>query len=309
MSSRRLGDASVELGAQFFSVRHDTFRREVQDWRQAGVIGAWPDSMWTLGDGLGDGKWQRHHDNLPRLTGSPRMSAVARHLAEGLTLNCETRIEHLEHDGQAWWLIDQRQTRHGPFARVVISAPSPQAHALVAPHDSQLAGECEAVVQRPCWAAWACFDAPLPTLPGVDDDWQAVRLGPSISGNPLRFVARNGLKPGRAGQGETLSLLAHLDWSEAHLERPAEEVAAELLAAFADALPGQVALPDPTSLGAHRWRYAQPDVFARGEAINRDHRLSASGLALCGDGFRGPRIEDAWLSGHHLGDVLATAAS
>ncbi len=62
-------------------------------------------------------------------------------------------------------------------------------------------------------------------------------------------------------------------------------------------------------MGAHRWRYAQPDVFASGEAVNLDYRLSGNGLALCGDGWRGPRIEDAWLSGHHLGELLAAEAS
>jgi hypothetical protein len=63
------------------------------------------------------------------------------------------------------------------------------------------------------------------------------------------------------------------------------------------------------ALGAHRWRYAQPDVFAAGEAVNLDYRLSASGLALCGDGWRGPRVEDAWLSGHHLGEALVADAT
>jgi renalase len=301
MSSKRLPDATVELGAQFFSIKDDTFRRAVAGWRKAGCIAPWPTSLWSVDDS----GWQRHEDDLERLCGTPRMSAVTRHLAEGLRIEAETRIERLEVKEGHWWLVDERATRHGPYARVVISAPSPQAHGLVAPHDTTLAEACEAVIQRPCWAAWALFDAPLPALPGVDEDWQAVRLDDPR----LRFVTRNQLKPGRGEQGESLSLLANLDWSEVRLEDSPETAAEALLDAFQQALPDGIQLPEPRALGAHRWRYAQPDVFAQGEPVNLDYRRSASGLALCGDGWRGPRIEDAWLSGHHLGEALAADAT
>lgn len=302
MSSRHLPDAVVDLGAQFFSVRDPEFGRQVRAWREAGCAEAWPGSLWSA---QAQG-WQRHRDRLERFIGSPRMSAVTRHLAEGLTITSETRIVRLAGSAGHWELVDEHGEHHGPYARVVISAPSPQAHALVAPCDASLAAECEGVIQRPCWSAWALFDTPLPALPGVDDDWQAVRMGPE---GPLRFVTRNHRKPGRTDQGESLTLIAHLAWSETRLEDSPETVVEALLAAFQSALPDDVRLPEPSDLGAHRWRYAQPDVFAAGETVNRDYRRSASGLALCGDGWRGPRIEDAWLSGHHLGEALAADAS
>ncbi|MEQ6889752.1 FAD-dependent oxidoreductase [Halomonas sp. CS7] len=309
MSSRRLDEAAVELGAQFFSVRDPAFRRRVTAWRKAGIVAPWPDSLWEASAS----DWQRHRDDVERLIGAPRMSAVSRHLAEGLEVASQTRIVRLEPQGSAWWLVDQHDVRHGPFARVVLALPTPQAQALIEPHEPTLASACEAVIQRPCWAAWACFEAPLPALPGVDDDWQAVRLAPDPNRppaeQPLRFVSRNDHKPGRHGQGESLSLLARLEWSEAHLERDAKSVARDLLEAFRAQLPAGVTLPEPTSLGAHRWRYAQPDVFAGGEAVNLDHRRSPNGLSLCGDAWRGPRVEDAWLSGHHLGEALAADAS
>ncbi len=309
MSSRRLEEAAVDLGAQFFSVRDPAFRRAVAAWREAGVVAPWPDSLWEAGPS----GWQRHRDDVERLIGVPRMSAVARHLAGGLEVAAGTRVERLEPRGEAWWLIDQHGERHGPFARVVLALPSPQAQALLEPHAPSLAADCEAIIQRPCWAAWARFAEPLPALPGVDDDWQAVRLAPepnrAPTEPPLRFVSRNDHKPGRHGQGESLTLLARLEWSEAHLERDAEGVARDLLDAFRARLPEGVTLPEPTALGAHRWRYAQPDVFAGGEAVNLDYRRSSAGLALCGDGWRGPRVEDAWLSGHHLGEALAADAS
>ncbi|MDR9438960.1 MAG: FAD-dependent oxidoreductase [Halomonas sp.] len=303
MSSRRLPDAVVDLGAQFFSVRDPAFRHQVGAWQDAGHVATWPDALWQVTET----GWQRHRDGVERFIGTPRMSAVTRQLAEGLDVVTGTRIERLEAQDDQWWLLDQHQLRHGPFARVVIAIPTPQAAALLVEHEPSLAEACEAVTQRPCWAGWARFDAPLPSLPGVDDDWQAVRLDhdrmPAVEA--LRFASRNDHKPGRHDQGESLSLLARLEWSEAHLALDAEAVARQLLEAFRERLPRGVTLPEPSDLGAHLWRYAQPDICAAGEPINLDYRRSSTGLALCGDGWRGPRVEDAWLSGHHLGEALA----
>jgi len=308
MSSRRLQDAEVDLGAQFFSVRDPAFHRQVSAWQEAGHVATWPHSFWQISES----GWQRHHDEVERFIGTPRMSAVPRQLAEGLEVVCETRIERLEAQEDQWWLLDERRQRHGPFARVVIAIPTPQAAVLLVDHAPALAEECEAVIQRPCWAAWARFDTAMPALPGVDDDWQAVRLDPgherAAAADPLRFVSRNDHKPGRHGQGESLSLLARLEWSETHLTLDAESVARELLEAFRQRLPGGATLPEPSDLGAHLWRYAQPNVFAAGEAVNLDYRRTAMGLALCGDAWRGPRVEDAWLSGHHLGEALSADA-
>ncbi|MCE9662996.1 FAD-dependent oxidoreductase [Halomonas sp. M5N1S17] len=297
MTSRSLAAATVDIGAQFFSVRDEAFRREAETWLKAGLIAPWPWKLWRV---TNDG-WHYRHDGRERYAGKPRMSAVTRHLSRGLALEANCRIVSLARDTGGWSLQDQARQHHGPFDHVVITAPSPQAQALVAPHDSRLTEACEGVIQRPCWAAWACFDRPLATAPGVSLDWQAVMF----SEGPLRFVARNDHKPGREQQGESLTLLARLEWSEAHLEMHETSVADSLLTAFRKTLPDSTLLPAITAIGAHRWRYAQPDVFAGGEAVNRDYRLSTTGLALCGDGWRGPRVEDAWLSGHHLGHALA----
>lgn len=296
LASRRLGKATVDLGAQFFSVRDDAFHRDVEAWHKAGKVAAWPEQLWKITNG----QWRPHHDGRTRYVGVPRMSSVTRHLADGLSLVTETRVTHLSAEPDGWWLSDQTGLDHGPFDRVVITAPSAQAQALVEPHDTALTLACRDIVQRPCWAAWARFDTPLPSLPGVPDDWQAAMPDEG----PLRFIGRNDHKPGRERQGESLTLLARLSWSQEQLESPAADVAERLLGAFQAALPDGITLPTAVEAGAHRWRFAQPDVFARGEAVNLDYRLSPQGLALCGDGWRGPRVEDAWLSGHHLAQAL-----
>ncbi|WP_136255898.1 NAD(P)/FAD-dependent oxidoreductase [Onishia niordana] len=291
LSSRQLPGAVVDLGAQYFTAREKRFASQVDAWCHEGLVAPWPQRLWRI-DAEG---WQLHQDAQRRYSAVPRMSALTRALSEGLTLHAQTRITGLEQCADGWWLADDKGHHYGPYMRVVITAPTPQALELIAPHDATLAADCRAVTQQPCWAGYALFDEPLPALPGVDADWQAA----FVNVGPIGVVSRNDAKPGRQTQGESLTLLAGAAASADWLEDDADTVASRLFSAFAS-LCGQP-LPTPRLLGAHRWRYAKPI----GETTGPGYRLSTLGLALAGDAFRASRVEDAWLSGHDLGQALA----
>lgn len=297
MSSKRRPSATLDLGAQAFSVRDEGFQRAVDQWRSAGCVAAWPTRTYQASSS----GWQRLNDGQTRYAGMPRMSAITRHLADELTalanvaLYVSTPIASLERMPNGWQLVEVNGATHGPFDRVVISAPPPQAQQLVAPWSADLAAACEARKPRPCWAAWAIFDGPLPAINGVDPGWQMAR----VAHPALRLVSRNHTKPARSAQPESISLLAQLDWSEAHLEQPSQAVAEQLLAALTSILPSAATLPSIIDIGAHRWRYAEPAT-----PCDREYLYSQDGLALCGDSFRNGRVEDAWLSGHRLGEAL-----
>ncbi|MCH4812273.1 NAD(P)/FAD-dependent oxidoreductase [Vreelandella neptunia] len=301
MSSKRRPLATLDLGAQAFSVRDPVFQRAVDEWLAVGCLAPWPTRTYQASPN----GWQAHNDGQMRFTGAPRMSALTRHLADSLTalprvsLHADTSIVRLQRAHMGWQLVDAAGISFGPYDRVVISAPPPQAHKLVAAWDDNLAAACQTRKQRACWAGWAIFDGPIPAIPGVEPDWQMVRIAHHSPRQVLNIVSRNQTKPGREAQPESLSLLAHLDWSEAHLELSADEVAEQLVAALKRILPTSTALPNLIEIGAHRWRYAQP-------ASSSEHAYlySENGLALCGDSFRGGRVEDAWLSGHGLGEAL-----
>lgn len=297
MSSKRRPNATLDLGAQAFSVRDSAFQHAVDKWLSIGCIAPWPTSTYQASST----GWQPHNDHQLRYTGAPRMSALTRHLADTLialpnaTLTTATPITSLKQVPTGWLLVDVDDTVYGPFDQVIISTPPPQAQVLVAPWEATLTAACEERQQRACWAGWAIFDQPLPAIPGVAPNWQMARLAHPA----LNIVSRNHTKPGRDTQHESVSLLAQLDWSEAHLEQPSDAVAEHLLSAFKSVLPPSVALPKLIEMGAHRWRYAQPAT-----AYQHAYLYSESGLALCGDSFISGRIEDAWLSGHRLGKAL-----
>lgn len=297
MSSKRRPSTTLDLGAQAFSVRDGDFQSAVDKWLSVGCIARWPTSTYQASSS----GWHTHNDDQRRYTGVPRMSALTRHLSDTLTslpnvtLMTNMPITSLKPTATGWVLLARDDTAYGPFDQVVISAPPPQTQRLVAPWDTALAAACEKRKQRACWAAWAIFEAPLPAIPGVASDWQMAR----VAHPALNIVSRNQTKPGRAEQPESVSLLAQLDWSEAHIEQSADTIAEQLLAALKSLFPASVALPNLIEMGAHRWRYAQPVNVCKDTDL-----YSASGLALCGDSFRESRVEDAWLSGHRLREAL-----
>ncbi|HDZ47951.1 hypothetical protein LCGC14_0150200 [marine sediment metagenome] len=297
MSSKRRPSATLDLGAQAFSVRDGNFQSTVDEWLTVGCIAPWPTSTYQASSS----GWLTHNDGQQRYTGAPRMSALTRHLSDTLTvlpnvtLLTNTLIASLKQTAAGWVLVDKKGTSHGPYDRVVISAPPPQAQLLVAPWDNALTAVCAERKQRACWAAWAIFEEPLPAIPDVASDWQMARVDHPV----LNIVSRNQTKPGRGAQPESISLLAQLDWSEAHLEQRADEIAEQLLAALKSLFVPSGALPSLIEMGAHRWRYAQPANICKDTYL-----YTESGLALCGDSFREGRVEDAWLSGHRLGEAL-----
>ena len=302
MSSKQRPGAALDLGAQAFTVRDDAFGDEVARWQAAGCASLWPTNVYQASP-VG---WQPCHDGQHRYTGAPRMSAIPRYLADMLNthqvpIHLETPITALIRQTDGWWLESEATTLHGPYTQVIISTPPPQAASLVQPWDKVLFERCQHLIQRSCWAGWAIFSAPLPRLPGVDARWQMARVDHPI----LRLISRNQTKPGRENQPESLSLLATLNWSEAHIEATPEAVNQQLLDALKSLYPAPLTLPERLDSGAHRWRYSQPDDA--NEVPPNGFACGSKGLALCGDSLRGGRVEDAWLSGHQLGKCLLTS--
>lgn len=285
MSTRRgegeSGGWQCDHGAQYFTARDPAFRAEVARWQAAGVASAWAPQLAVLGGAGG----HRNEAQTERFVGQPQMTAPARWLAAGLPLSLGTTVTALHRDGDAWRLqtaeADELPQR---FAAVLLALPAPQARALVAPQAPALAAITEQARMRGCWALMLQFEQPA----ALPFDAAFVNSG------PLRWLARDRSKPGRTG-AESWLLHASAAWSEAHLERGAEDVAARLLEAFT-ALGG----PAPAAWTAHRWRYADTEApLQLGCAWD-----AALQLGLCGDWLNGGKVEGAWLSGQRLAQAL-----
>ncbi len=198
----------------------------------------------------------------------PRMSALARALAQDLDVRAGIRVSPVARADDGFRLTGDDGADLGTFDRVAVTAPAPQAAELLAAASPPLSERAAAVTYDPCWAVLAAWDAPLP----ITSSWR--RAGAPDA--PVLWAARESAKRGR-DPGERWTIQGGPDWSRAHLEDDPDRVAAALLTAFAAEDPGGDPLPAPAFVTAHRWRYA------RVRRALPEPCLAAGGIGAAGD--------------------------
>jgi predicted NAD/FAD-dependent oxidoreductase len=294
-ATRRLGGQPVDIGVAFLHGRDEGFLAaldEVAGTRRPG----WPEAI------VGSGRPcqpEAYHPGERRLAFAEGVSAFPRHLAAGLDVRCEARVESL----------DLRGALPGARLEGGGEAEAPAIVLAVAPEQAQrllegVASPPPAVASVGALLAMARSDASLslaalypPEAPAPP--WHVSH--PEAS-SVLQLVSHDSAKR-VSPRHLALVYQAHPRWSREHLDDPTWpdrilEEAGRLLGDWARA---------PAIRHAHRWRYARtgrPDELA-GPCLAR---LPGGGrLGICGDRFgRGGGVEAAWLSGRALaGRILA----
>jgi predicted NAD/FAD-dependent oxidoreductase len=277
-----LASLAFDHGAQYFTIRDPRFATEVESWHRARVVQVWHGILAAFDS---EGR-EPVDDECTRWVGVPGMSAIARHLARGLDVQCGTRVAALDRARSAWRAMTSDGRSLGPYDAVVLSVPAPQAVPLLGASPA-LSRTAASVSMHPCWAALVAFEDRVST------PFDAAFVGSS----PLGWIARDRSKP-RRGLAETWVLHGSAAWSAAHVEDDPEAVGPFLLNAFADLV--RARLPRPAHLGAHRWRHACADLpSAIGALVD-----PAMALAACGDSCAGNRLEGAYLSGLAAANAL-----
>lgn len=274
MSTRRiespLGEASFDFGAQYFTVRAESFRIQVEKWHAQGIVAPWPQ---LRGDA-----W----------VGLPGMNAMLRDMAAHHDVHFERLVRGLVRE-QTGWHVFGNDFQTSDFDAVILAMPAEQTAPILTLHDFHLAQSALFARAQPCWAGMFVFDSPIKSPSDVLRDRGIVA-----------WAARENAKPGRVGP-ERWIVQANAPWSQANLEMDAESIGDSLLEALAD-VTGEC-LPCPVARSIHRWRYALSAGTGLGCLWNPDLRIGA-----CGDWLVGPRVESAWLSGQHVArHVLATS--
>jgi hypothetical protein len=283
-ATRRRDEARFDHGAQYFTARDARFRRELEGWLASGQAAEWHPALAEI---AGDGSVAPKSGTTVRFVGVPGMSALSRTFRTGLELRLNHRVEGVEGRPGRWRLRGAQTGPDETFDAVLFAVPAPQIGPLL-PRPCAWSAEAEAVRMLPCWALLLGLEARLPLA--FDAAF--------VNGHPLRWLARNGSKPGRPA-GEAWVVHAGPEWSRRYLERDPEDAAGRLLDLFRG-LTGTPPLK-PSYASAHRWRYALPEAPLDGGSLwDPETRLGA-----CGDWCHGARLEGAFLSGLHLADRLA----
>lgn len=284
----RAGDAGrpVDIGASYFTVRDERFAAVAQDWRDRGLAAPWTDTFHLLTpDGLAD------PTNGPERWASPGgLRSLVEDLASGLDVTQPHEVEEVDVAAGALTVDGE------PAAAVVLAMPEPQAYDLLPEPVAKDLGLDAGLDWTPSISVWARW--PQRWWPDLD--------GAFVDGSPvISWIADDGR---RRGDGAPV-LVVHTTaaFAAARLDDPGsaaqpvlDELAALLGATDRAAARATAGAREPEFLRVHRWALAAPQ-----HPHEQPFALHPALVGVCGDAWGPrPRVEQAWLSGHLLGEEL-----
>ena len=290
MTTRRVGGATFDHGAQFFTARGDRFSGLVDGWLGSGAAVEWA-------RGFADAEGKPNRDGHPRYRGAEGMISIPEYIAGGLDVRTSERVVRVDTAGDNWEVFCESGFRTQGSA-LVLALPVPNALEFAESGDYRLPDEARsrlgAVSYDPCLALMVVLDAPPPVPePG----------GMQVKGEPIDFIGDNQ----RKGISEVPAMTIHAgpEWSRAHFGDD-EALITEQLVSMAGERLGTDLAPAVLDSSLARWRYSwvtnsHPDPF-----------LVASEtppLLFCGDAFGQPKVEGASLSGLSAADYLLSRKS
>jgi predicted NAD/FAD-dependent oxidoreductase len=275
LATRRIGDAVLDHGAQFFTVRGDEFSRQVDDWQRRGVA-----KVWCHG-------FHEREDGYPRYIGTAGMNSLAKDLAGDITVHTRRLVFTLRRQEQGWnVVVDDGAVFHADA--VILTCPAVQSWSLLVETDLSVPEELYRREYHRTLGLLVTLDAPsaVPAPGGVQFD-------PADADSPFGFIGDNqakGISPVPA-----VTFHATQPWSTEHWDDDIDELRHRLVERAAPWI-GDAGIIDAQ---VKKWRFAGP-VTPWPDACWADEEL---GVIMAGDLFAGPKVEGAFNSG-----VAAAAA-
>lgn len=283
LATRRIGDARLDHGAQFFTVRTPAFQRQVDEWMDRGLV-----QIWNHGFDVDDDSGSETGDGHPRYVATDGMNSLAKDLAARLldgpcsieTSTMAFTVRALAESPEEYplgnWdvVIDDATVRSGDA--VILTCPLPQSLALLV--DSGV--EMDVTLMRTEYdrtiSLLATLDGPsaVPAPGGVQD-----------RDDVFSFIGDNRSKG--VSPVDAVTFHANPDWSETHWN---DDALLDILTAEAQRWLGNASIIEAQ---IKKWRLATPRSIWPDPCWT-----SADGtIVLAGDAFAGPKIEGAHNSG------------
>ena len=285
MATRRANPYSFDHGAQFFKVRHPQFAAMVQTMVQAGVVQRWDARFVEIQNTriTQSRQWGRADSHY---VGTPSMNAVAKYLAQDLSIVLTTRVATMQRVGDGWQLLDDTGNNLGNFDWVVIAVPAQQAHELL-PCESGLRQQTATIAMQGCFSLMLGFEA--------THDWGFDAA--CVRGHDISWVSINSSKPER-NQATCMVIHATNAWADTHIDDDLATTQQYLLQHSSEVL--GVDLTTAQHQALHRWRYANI-AKRQGAPFLLD---SDNHLGVCGDWCKQGRVEAAFISGLQLAEAM-----
>ena len=274
LATRRIDDATLDHGAQFFTVRDPLFKSHVEKWIASGVVTEWC---------RGFDSATQNNDGFPRYRGVRGMTDIAKHLANGLDVRCNTLAFSIAPGTTSKWQLNIDDGSALNADALIVTCPLPQTYALLVTADIELPDS----MMRTEYDRTICLLAVLNQSSAV--------VSPGGLQNPdetFSFVADNAIKG--ISSAVALTLHANPQFSLEHWDAPPQDVH-DLLLKQAKPWIGDATV---VTSQVKKWRLATPLT------IWPERHWANEMIVLAGDAFGGPKIEGAALSGLSAANYL-----
>jgi predicted NAD/FAD-dependent oxidoreductase len=279
LATRRIGDATLDHGAQFFTVRTEDFGNAVQRWKEGGLVDEWCHGF-------------SEHDGYPRYRTAGGMNALAKHVAAELSESPAARIVTRQRANaiipgpEQWAVAYEAATREPDEAdAVIVTAPVPQTLELFRAGATVLAPDVTATLEAMRYHKVIAALAVLDQSPELPEPGALQRPDHPM----FTFVADNQAK-GISGHP---AVTFHLSHSLSEQVWDADDAA--VLAEIDEELQATIGPATVTEVQIKRWRYAGPVSPHPEPALVA--ATTPGPLVLAGDGFGTSKVEGAFLSG------------
>lgn len=290
LANKRLGWATADIGAQYFTARDARFQKQVALWEQAGAVARWRFTPHSLSaSGL-----TSRVDTTERYVGTPNMNSLAHHLARDVDIVFSTHVSGLHWAGGGWILeTDTGVAPDEPYDWVVLSAPAEQSHELA--NATLLADHIPTAVHEPCWAL------ALATQGNVSSEVQGI-----FGDNIVSWVSRLSARPERQATDEDWDdvWMLHFssEWSTRNNKNTASNIEQTGFEWLVSALGNHASEAFRAAhFHPHYWRYARVsnEHEKTGVIASAEHKIAA-----IGDWAAGGRVEGGYLSAMEFVDYF-----
>ncbi len=275
LATRRIDNATLDHGAQFFTVRDPLFKSHVEKWIASGVVTEWC---------RGFDSTAQNNDGFPRYRGVRGMTDIAKYLAQGLDVRCNTLAFSIARGTTTKWQVNIDDGSVLDADAIIVTSPLPQTYALLVTADIELPES----MMRTEYDRTICLLAVLNQSSAV--------ASPGGLQNPdetFSFIADNAIKG--ISSAVALTLHANPQFSLEHWDAPQQDVH-DLLLTRAKPWIGDATV---VTSQVKKWRFATPLT------IWQERYWANDMIVLAGDAFGGPKIEGAALSGLAAANYLA----
>jgi len=267
LATRRIDDATLDHGAQFFTVRDSLFESHVSEWIASGVVTEWCRGFDTTA---------QNNDGYPRYRGVHGMTDIAKHLAQGLDVRCNTLAFSIARGATSKWQLKIDDGSVLDADAILVTCPLPQAYALLVTAGIELPES----MLRTEYDRTICLLAVLNQSSAV--------ANPGGLQNPdetFSFIADNAIKG--ISSAVALTMHANPQFSLEHWDTSTDDVQRLLLERAGPWIGDATVITSQIK----KWRLATPLT------IWPERYWANDMIVLAGDAFGGPKIEGAALSG------------